>query len=219
MESGLTTGDLALMAKENNNGWCGDGGAFMWIFALLILAGGGFGNGFFGNNNRVGEAYATQADIQRAVDLNSIQRGQADISADIQRTNYEQIGAVKDAAYNNLGEIRDVETSLNTGFANTQSALSNGFADMQKCCCETLRAIDGVNYNGALNTASINANTTAQVQKVLDAIAGNRMADMQNQINQLQLANAVSGVVRYPSASTYYAGSNPFCGNTGCNAI
>ena len=41
MESGLTTGDLALMAKENNNGWCGDGGAFMWIFALLILAGGG----------------------------------------------------------------------------------------------------------------------------------------------------------------------------------
>lgn len=218
MESGLTTGDLALMAKENCNGWGGDSMAFMWIFALLILAGGGFGNGLFGNN-RVGEAYATQADIQRAVDLNSIQRGQADIAADIQRTNYEQIGAVKDAAYNNLGEIRDVETALNTGFANTQNTLASGFSSMQKCCCDTLRAIDGVNYNGALNTASINANTTAQVQKVLDAIAGNRMADMQNQINQLQLANAVSGVVRYPSASTYYAGNNPFCGTGACNSI
>lgn len=218
MESGLTTGDLALMAKENCNSWGGDEMAFMWIFALLILAGGGFGNGLFGNN-RVGEAYATQADIQRAVDLNSIQRGQADIAADIQRTNYEQIGAVKDAAYNNLGEIRDVETALNTGFANTQNTLASGFSSMQKCCCDTLRAIDGVNYNGALNTASINANTTAQVQKVLDAIAGNRMADMQNQINQLQLANAVSGVVRYPSASTYYAGNNPFCGTGACNSI
>ncbi len=218
MESGLTTGDLALMAKENCNGWSNDGNSFMWIFALLILAGGGFGNGFFGNN-RVGEAYATQADIQRAVDLNSIQRGQADLAADIQRTNYEQIAAVKDASYNNLGEIRDVETTLNSGFANTQSALSAGFANMQKCCCETLRAIDGVNYNGALNTASINANTTAQIQKVLDTISVNRMADMQNQINQLQLANAVSGVVRYPSASTYYAGNNPFCSNTGCNSI
>lgn len=217
MESGLTTGDLALMAKENCNGFNNDGNAFMWIFALLILAGGGFGNGFLGGN-RVGEAYATQADIQRAVDLNSIQRGQADLASDIQRTNYEQIGAVKDAAYNNLGEIRDVESALNTGFANTQSALSNGFASMQKCCCDTLRAIDGVNYNGALNTASINANTTTQIQKVLDAISSNRMADMQNQINQLQLANAVSGVVRYPSASTYYAGNNPFCGN-GCGSV
>lgn len=217
MESGLTTGDLALMAKENCNGFNNDGNAFMWIFALLILAGGGFGNGFLGGN-RVGEAYATQADIQRAVDLNSIQRGQADLASDIQRTNYEQIGAVKDAAYNNLGEIRDVESTLNTGFANTQSALSSGFASMQKCCCDTLRAIDGVNYNGALNTASINANTTAQIQKVLDAISSNRMADMQNQINQLQLANAVSGVVRYPSASTYYAGNNPFCSN-GCGSV
>lgn len=73
------------------------------------------------------------------------------------------------------------------------------------------RAIDGVNYNQALNTAAINANVTAQTQKVLDAISGNRMADMQQQINQLQLQNAVSGVVRYPNASTYYAGTNPFC--------
>ena len=85
------------------------------------------------------------------------------------------------------------------------------FANQTECCCNTLRAIDGVNYNQALNTAAINANVTAQTQKVLDAISGNRMADMQQQINQLQLQNAVSGVVRYPNASTYYAGANPFC--------
>lgn len=82
--------------------------------------------------------------------------------------------------------------------------------------CSVQRAIDGVNYNNALNTAAINENTTAQTQKILDAITGNRMADMQNQINQLQLQQAVSGVVRYPSASTYYAGTNPFC-NCGFN--
>ena len=32
----------------------------------------------------------------------------------------------------------------------------------------------------------------------------------------LQLQNAVAGVVRYPSASTYYAGNNPFCNCGGC---
>lgn len=81
---------------------------------------------------------------------------------------------------------------------------------IDNCCCTTQRAIDGVNYNVANQAASINANTTAQVQKVLDAIAGNRMADMQNQINALQLQNAMCGVVRYPQSSTYYAGNNPF---------
>lgn len=72
-------------------------------------------------------------------------------------------------------------------------------------------------YEAAMNTASINANTTAQTQKILDAIMGNRMADMQNQINQLQLQSAMCGVVRYPNATTYNAGTSPFCGGCGCN--
>ena len=49
MENGtLSASDVALLS--GNNGMWGDG-SFMWIFALLILAGGGFngfgwGNGF-----------------------------------------------------------------------------------------------------------------------------------------------------------------------------
>lgn len=53
-------------------------------------------------------------------------------------------------------------------------------------------------------------------QKILDAICGNRMADMQNQINQLQLQAALCGVVRYPNAITYNAGTSPFFGGC-CN--
>ena len=65
-------------------------------------------------------------------------------------------------------------------------------------------------------SAAIQANDTANTQKILDAMATNRMADMQNQINGLQLQLATCGVVKYPSASTYYAGMNPFCGGSGC---
>lgn len=57
------------------------------------------------------------------------------------------------------------------GQANLQLQASNNAAAISQqlatCCCETQRAIDGVNYNAAQNTASINANTTAAVQKVL----------------------------------------------------
>ena len=73
-------------------------------------------------------------------------------------------------------------------------------------------------YDAALNTASINANTTAQTQKILDAITGNRMADMQNQINSLELSQALAGVVRYPMATTYGVPSPCFSG-CGCGNI
>lgn len=69
---------------------------------------------------------------------------------------------------------------------------------------------------------AMNANETQRAiaewgQKILDANTANRMADMQNQINQLQLAQAMQGVVRYPDSFAYNAGNNPFCGcGAGC---
>ena len=97
-------------------------------------------------------------------------------------------------------------------FNETQNRISD-------CCCTTQRGIDGVNYNGAINTANINANTTAQTQKILDALSQNKIEALQAQVTQLQMQNAMCGVVRYPNATTYCSGSNPF-GNCGCgNAI
>ena len=43
MDNALSASDVALLSGNNGFGGFGDGGAFMWIFALLILAGGGFG--------------------------------------------------------------------------------------------------------------------------------------------------------------------------------
>jgi hypothetical protein len=40
--------------------------------------------------------------------------------------------------------------------------------------------------------------------------------NMQNQINQLQLSQAMCGVVRYPNTFAYNAGPSPFCGNGCC---
>ena len=107
---------------------------------------------------------------------------------------------------------------------------ANQLAQMNECCCNIQRAIDGVNYNTAMQTAQINANTTEQTQRILDAITGNRMADMQNRINTLETAQMLnpieqrlSMVPTYPNGFTYNAGSNPFCncGNYGncCNNI
>ena len=87
-------------------------------------------------------------------------------------------------------------------------------ANQNQCCCNLQRAIDGVNYNTAMQTAQINENITAMGQKLYDLIQNNKMEAMQNRINQLELQNQLAGVVRYPNGFVYNAGQSPFCG---CN--
>jgi hypothetical protein len=70
------------------------------------------------------------------------------------------------------------------------------------------------NYDAAMRDAATNANIVAQAQGIKDMFMGDKMAAMQNRINQLELANQLQGVVRYPNGWTYNAGNSPFCG--GC---
>ena len=66
------------------------------------------------------------------------------------------------------------------------------------------------------STALINANVTAQAQKILDRLSEDKICALQGKISQLELQQALSGVVRYPSAITYNAGASPFCNSCGC---
>ena len=58
----------------------------------------------------------------------------------------------------------------------------------------------------------MNYNTTVQIQKVLDALAANKIEALQAKVNSLELAQATSGMVRYPNSTTFSAGYNPFYG-------
>ena len=189
-----STGITPVMNMGNDGGYGlnGLGG----IFALLILLGifnGGFGG--FGGNNGVN---TLNADMQRGFDNQNIQAQTRDILGAVTSGTAQTIAASTQNASNAITAIKDGNASLIREFGNVETALTGLAGKMQECCCSQLRAIDGVNYN-----------TTVQIQKVLDAIAGNRMADMQNQINALQLQNAMSGVMRFPSTWTYAGGVFP----------
>ena len=185
----------------------GGGSSFMWIFALLILMfgmGGGFG--FGGNQSGVN---TLNADMQRGFDNQNLQAQTRDILSAVTNGTAQTIAATAQNASNAITAIKDGNASLIREFGNVETALSALAGEQQSCCCNVLRAVDGVNYNQAINTAAINANTTAQTQKILDAIMGNRMADMQSQINALQLQAATSNVLRYPNAWTFNGGVFP----------
>lgn len=200
------TGITPVMPVGGTDGaWGGNG--FMGIFGLLILLGilnGGFG-GFGGGNQQ----YATRDQVQNGFDTQNLQAQTRDILGAVTGGTAQTIAASTQNAANAINAIKDGNASLIREFGTVESALTALGGKQQECCCEILRSVDSVNYNGAINTAAINANTTAQTQKILDAIMGNRMADMQAQINALQLQAATSNVLRFPNAWTYAGGVFP----------
>ena len=211
-----STGITPVMPVGSGYGEGFGGGSFMYIFGLLILLGlfnGGF-NGFGGNGN----TNAVQADVNRGFDNQNLQAQTRDILNAVTSGTAQSVAATNQTFHDTLTVLNDKYGEIARDVANVQIAQANALANQNECCCNTLRAIDGVNYNGAINTAAINANTTAMGQKILDAITGNRMADTQNQINALQLQNQLSGVVRYPT-NTYYAVPSPCFGGCGCGNI
>ena len=185
MESGVSLADIAAVTDRNgyNNGF-GFGNEGLWLFAILALMGGGFGNW---GGNRNGDA-VTEAALCNANSFSELKGS---------------VGRLSD-------QVANMYTGLQNGLCNLGYTLLENFTSIerviQNCCCETKQILLENRYLAEKNTADINANTTAQVQKVLDAICGNRMADMQNQINQLQLQAALCGVIRYPNQTTFNAG-------------
>ena len=55
-------------------------------------------------------------------------------------------------------------------------------------------------------------------QRITSKMDANEIQSLRDQISALQLAQATSSVVRYPTATTYSSGCNPFC-NCGCGNI
>lgn len=199
MENGLSASDVALMNRDTGFG----GEAFMWIFALLILAGGGF-NGFGGYGNAV-----TQDAMQNGFNFNDLQDQNRDIMGAITAGTAQSVATTNQTFHDTLGALSDKYSELARDISGVNVSLQQILSNQNECCCSTKMEIAQNRYENALNTASINANTTEQTQKILDAMAQNKIEDLQAQINRLELANATQNIVRYPNAWTFPA-VNPF---------
>ena len=161
---GLASG-LAI-GQGNNNGWGGAWGAdWLWIIVLFALFGNG-GWGFGGNGGCCGNG-----------NLN-YELGKVATSNDV------AVGFAQSATLNSLNDLKlgqaGIQQTLCQGFSgvNTavlqaQNAAEKGFAQVgyqiADCCCQTQRAIDGVNYNAAKNTCDITNAIHTSTRDIIDA--------------------------------------------------
>ena len=217
---GYSLADVAA-ATGNNSTWGSEGGAW-WIIILFLFCfmGGGWGG--------AASNAATQSDVQNDFNFASLERQNGDIIAAIHQGVYDTTGAVKDGnafnqsmlkdvAYDINGELKDNAYNLGRDISAVRDIVRENNYEIGKGFAMVNSNIDSIRYDNAMNTKELLASNCAQTQKILDAITGNRIADMQNQINSLQLQAALCGVVRYPNATTYTAGYAPFFGGPGYN--
>lgn len=140
MDSGLSNSDVALLSRDGD--MFGGGGAFFWIFALLILAG-GFGGGFMGNGY---QNYATSAELQAGLNNQTTQTGLQQVLLSSANNNYETAQLINGQTnqlmqQNNTNLINAIQ-GFNT-ISQTLSAQNNAVLQaisqlgyqMDQCCC------------------------------------------------------------------------------------
>jgi hypothetical protein len=197
----------------------------LWLFAILALMwGGGFGG--FGNAgfaNAIGyQNLATQNDVQRGFDNQNSMGNQREILAAVTNGTAQSVAATNQAFHDNLNVIQDKYGELTRDIYGVSGQVAQVLANQNACCCDTKMLISETaaqnRYDALKNTNDINAVTIGQTQKILDAMAQNKIEALQGRVNQLELANQLSGVVKYPTAMNYTAGPSPFC-NCGFNGL
>lgn len=172
---------------SENDGMFGMGGWGILII-LFFLMSGGFG-GFGGNN-----AYATSAEVQRGFDNQNSMANQREILNSTNQVYHDMVAYVGDKYAELDRDVLSIGNSI-------QQSISN----QNQCCCNTLRAIDSVKYDNLQNT-----------NKILEAMAQNKIESLQEKVRSLELAQATQNTVKYPNTFSYNAGPSPFCGGYGC---
>jgi hypothetical protein len=208
---GLSASDVALL----NGGEFG-GNSFMWIFGLLILMSMFNGNGWGNNNfaNAIGfENLATSNEVQRGFDAQNSMANEREILSAVNSGTAQAVAATNQTFHDTLGIIQNRYDELARDISGIAVAQAQAVANQNECCCSTKMLIQQTAADNALQMSQMEARINAK----LDA---NKIEELQNQVNQLQLAQATSGMLKFPNSLSYGAGPfPPIFGGCGCNNI
>lgn len=179
----LTLSDIAAVTDKNESGW---GSGSWWIIVLFLFA--FMGNGFGFNRGTTGEP-VTEAGLCNAMNFNNLENSVGRMS-DLMQTQFMQTSqGLASVGYENLRNFADTQAAMKDGNYALSSQLAN-------CCCENKQAVADLKYSNAMNTASINENTTAGIQKILDTLSQNKIESLQAQVSELKTQQMFCGIPR-----------------------
>ena len=197
----------------------GGGSAFMWIFALLILAGGGFGGGFgWGGGN--GNTNAIQADVNRGFDNQNLQAQTRDILSAVNAGAAQSVAATNATFHDNLAAMQSLYNETARDIAALAVGQANALANQNECCSAQKQLILTTSANTDAQIAAAKYETAMQMagmeQRITAKMDANEITALRDKVNELQMAQATAGMLRFPQSWSYGAGPFPpifGCGN------
>ena len=192
-ESGYSLSDIAAVSGSRNNDgmFGGDWGAWIILFLIFGLFGNGRGFGGFGGNGGGScgcDPCATKSDLT----AQGIVQKLDGITYGISDSTYALNNSITSG-------FHGVDNAICTLGYNVQSGFNTLGHQLSDCCCQTQRAIDGVNYNmatQACDTRNVIQNSTrdilesnnANTRAILDFMTSSKIADLQAENQSLKLA-------------------------------
>ena len=182
-----------LLAMKGNNGFCGEGGWFMWVIFLFFLMGwGGNGWGGFGNNGRGGLANEINNDYGRSLLMDAIGGNRNALSNLATQLNCTE-GQIQNAISALTSQVQNVGNQVGMSGMQTINALQQGNMQIAQqianCCCQTNNNITTQGYENKLaichQTHDINDNANANALMLRDTNQSNHLALM-GKLDQMQ---------------------------------
>lgn len=236
MGDGMDLMSAYIMGNADSNCNRGGMGNIGELAELLVIAGlfGGGGWGFGGIGGGGGamlNGMLTRADLAQSFSFNNLENAVRGVQQGICDSTYA-------ITTNMMSGFHGVDNAVcNLGFNLQQSAneISHQISD---CCCQTGRAIDGVNYNMAKGLCDLGVAINTQTRDINDTIrdgfarmeAQNNaryVADLERKLNACDRDSALQGLGTYlintlrPSPIPAYQSCNPWAGSggnwNGCN--
>lgn len=176
----------------------------IYLAIIAFMFGGGFGG--FGLGGGAGAAMAgnmaTQNDVQRGFDALNLGNQSRDILTAVTAQGQANTAATNQAFHDNLSAMQMLYNETARDIAGLAVGQANMSGDMARCCCEIKQMI-----------LEKSAETNAQIAQVKFELTSkmdqNKIETLQAQVQQLQLQQAMAGVMRFPSSYTYNGGTFP----------
>ena len=224
MDNGMSVADVA--ALSGGGGFGGWGNGFEGLIYLAVIAsmfGGGFGWGNNGNfRNAIGyENLATSSEVQRGFDNQNLQAQTRDILSTVNSGTAQAVAATNQAKYDNINVMKDVQMALSSQIGDVRAMEQSILGNQNECCCSTKllitetgnniqAAIAQAKYDNAIGLAGLEQRLTSKLDQ-------NEITALRDQIQQLQLAQATAGMLKFPNNWSYGAGPfPPIFGGCGC---
>lgn len=208
--SGLSASDVLALTKDSDGlfGGGSSGGILALIIIFVLLFGTGNGFGFGGGRENV----ATQGEVQRSFDTNTIINKLDGIT-----------NGLCDGFYATNNSINGVNMNTMQGFNSVNQGIANLGYEQQNCCCTTNRNIDSLKYENAQNTCAIVNAIHADGEATRALMQANTVQELRDKLqerdntisNLVQNSTLLNSVGRFVLNPPCYQGYNGYGCNTG----